>query len=141
MATNAKALQQQMQTRATARLLGTGDWVPLDEIARLSQGSASNAQARVLDWLEEGRLFSIQHEGNSLYPTYALNAQTGAPLEGLAAVLDLLQRAGRDGWAIAWWLDSPNSYLDGRRPKDSLAPPLDLLLRAAHAESQGAQHG
>lgn len=141
MATPADLLQRQMQARATERLLSSGDWVSAEELAQHGLRSSRNPQEVVKGWVEGGLIFSIQLEGIPLYPVYALDARTGSPQEGLRAVLEVLQGAGRNGWAIAWWLDSPNSYLDGKRPKDCLAGPPDQLLRAARAEVQGNQHG
>lgn len=141
MSTAAEALQHQMQVRSTERLLGSGDWITAEEVAQLGHRSSRNAQTLAQGWVDQGLIFSIQHEGVCLYPAYALDAQTGAPLEGVRAVLEVLRGAGRHEWAIAWWLDSPNGYLNGRRPKDFLAGPLDQLLQAAHAEAQGVQHG
>lgn len=141
MATDAEDVQQQMQARATERLLASGDWISAEEMARLFHRSSRNTQALLLGWVERGLIFSIENEGVSLYPAYALDAQSGTPLAELRAVLKVLQQAGRGGWAMAWWFDCPNSYLDGKRPKDLLAGPLDQVLQAAHAEAQGVQHG
>lgn len=141
MRTAVEVLQHQMQVGATERLLGSGDWVSAEELAHHGLRSSRNPHEAVKGWVEAGLIFSIQHEGMSLYPVYALDARTESPQEGLRAVLDVLQGAGRSGWAIAWWLASPNCYLDGRRPKDCLPGPLDELLQAARAETQGIQHG
>lgn len=141
MATPAELLQRQMQARATERLLSSGDWVSAEELAQRGFRSFRTPQEVVQGWVEAGLIFSIEHEGVSLYPVYALDARTGSPQEGLRAILAMLREAGRHAWAIAWWLDSPNSYLNGKRPKDCLTGPLDELLRAARAEAGGVQHG
>lgn len=55
--------------------------------------------------------------------------------------MQAFQGAGRDGWAVAWWISSPNSHLDGRRTKDCLATQPDAVLKAARIEAREIQHG
>lgn len=108
----------------------------------MCQRSPATAKTLIDGWMAEGRILSIHHGGECLYPTYALDARTGhQPQDGLRSVLEVLRGAGRDNWAIAWWLDSPNSYLNGRQPKNCLAEPMDSLLDAAQSEAHGIQHG
>jgi hypothetical protein len=45
------------------------------------------------------------------------------------------------GWRLAFWFDSPNSYLDGKRPKECLAGDIDQVLFAAEKEVRGVEHG
>lgn len=142
MSKQAEALQHQMQARATARILGSSDWISAEEMARLGHRSSRNAGALARSWRKKGVIFSIRQDGESLYPVYALDPLAGnRPLAGLGRVLKALGGDNANAWAMAFWFDSPNSYLGGRRPKDCLAGPLDELLLAAHAEAQGVQHG
>lgn len=141
MSAQARAMQLRMQERATSRLLASGDWILPEEVARLGQRSRGNADALARRWVRSGLIYSIRHQGKNLYPAYALDRETGyRPAEALKPVLEVLHGAGRQGWAIAFWFDSPNSWLAGRRPKDCLAGPRDELLVAARAESLGTQH-
>lgn len=141
MPSQAEVIQHQMQTRASERLISSGDWISAEELAWRGRLSPENAQTRASAWVEQGLLFSIQHEGMSLYPAYALDAQTGYPLKPLSPILEVLQAAGRNGWALAFWFNSPNSYLSSRPPKDCLHAALSDVAQAAKWEAMCAQHG
>jgi hypothetical protein len=46
----------------------------------------------------------------------------------------------KDGWAMAFWFASPNTFLGGKRPKEVLsANPLGVLS-AAKEEVSGVVH-
>ena len=138
----AEALQTKMQERATERLLRSGDWITAEEIARLGNRSSRNAHALACSWMKRRLIFSIQHEGLRLYPSYALDPAAGyTPKAALRSLIAVLPDGDRAGWRMAFWFDCPNSYLDGRRPKDCLSGPQDELLIAARNEAQGIQHG
>lgn len=142
MEAEAEALQKHMQERATGRLLHSDDWITAEEIARLGHRSSRNAHALAYRWANKGLIFSIQHEGRRLYPSYALDPAAGhRPKAALRCLIAALPDSDRAGWRLAFWFDSPNSYLNGRRPKDCLDSPLDDLLRAARAEAAGVGHG
>lgn len=129
-------IQLQMQARATTRLLGSGDWLTAEEVAQ-----RGFAPSQVRDWEERGLLFSIEREGVSLYPAYALDPTTGIPPAGVRVALEVLQWTGHSGWRIAFWFDNPNGYLGGERPKDCLKGPLAPLRFAAEREAEGILHG
>lgn len=142
MEAEAEALQKKMQERATGRLLQSGDWITAEEIARLGHRNSRNAHALACRWTKKGLIFSIQHGETHLYPSYALDPAAGyRPKTALRSLVAVLPDGNPTGWRLAFWFDSPNSYLNGRRPKDCLDSPLDDLLRAAHAEAEGERHG
>lgn len=142
MEAQAEPLQWKMQKRATSRLLSSGDWITAEEVAQLGNRSPRNAHTLAYRWTKKGLIFSIQHEGRRLYPLYALDPAAGyKPKAALRSLIAILPDDDRAGWRRAFWFDSPNSYLDGRRPKECLSGPLDELLFAARHETQGIQHG
>lgn len=138
----AEAPQRGMQGRATSRLLSSGEWITAEDIARLGHRSSRNAHALACRWTKKGLIFSIQHEGTRLYPSYALDPAAGyTPKAALHTLITVLPDGDRAGWRLAFWFDSPNSYLNGRRPKHCLDSRLTELLRAARAEAEGVRHG
>jgi hypothetical protein len=46
----------------------------------------------------------------------------------------------RDGWGLAFWFHSANSFLGGKRPKDFLASQSGLVVAAAADEVIAAVH-
>lgn len=85
-------------------------------------------------------VFSISIHGEDHYPRYAFDAQQRyRPLPALKSIL--VAFGDWNGWAIAFWFDSPNSYLGGLCPKELLAIEPERVLFAAESEVQGAGHG
>ena len=64
------------------------------------------------------------------FPPYALDPSTDyRPAQGLAAFL-----GRKDGWGLAYWFASVNSFIGGKRPQD-------LLIAAAQDDVAGVLHG
>ncbi|GJH22677.1 hypothetical protein CBA19CS22_39065 [Caballeronia novacaledonica] len=49
--------------------------------------------------------------------------------------------SSKDGWALAFWFASVNSYLGGARPLDVLQSHPKRVIEAAEAEVEGVAHG
>ena len=47
----------------------------------------------------------------------------------------------KDGWGMAYWLHSVNSFLGGNRPQDLLATTPERVIEAALDEVQEVAHG
>ncbi|VVM65942.1 hypothetical protein PS662_01550 [Pseudomonas fluorescens] len=129
--------EQQMLEAAKKAILDSGDFLSLDQTAHRLGLPPGNLD----DWKAEGKIFSIQHGGCSLFPKYAFLADTGhGPVPGLKVILDVL-RTKKGGWGIAFWFASPSCYLGGSRPQNVLFSDADEVLLAAQDEVSGVTHG
>jgi hypothetical protein len=129
--------EQQMLEVAKKAILDSGDFLSLDQTAQ----RLVLPPVKLDDWETEGKIFSIQHGGCSLFPMYAFLADAGhGPVPGLKVILDVL-RTKKGGWGIAFWFASPSSYLGGSRPQDVLFSDGDEVLLAAQDEVAGITHG
>lgn len=126
-----------MQSRARKAILESGDWLRSDEIASLA-----GTQAGQLDgWKKQGLIFTIDHLGVDYFPGYALDHHAGfRPLKSLAKILAIFE-GQKDGWGMAYWFGSSNSFLGGQRPQDLLATDANRVISAAEDEAQGVTHG
>lgn len=130
-----------MLARARTAVIGSGDWLTAAQVADMAQFSASNPSAQPNKWKRDGAIFAIRHHGIDYFPAYALDAHTG--YRPRKAVADILKAFGaaKDGWGLAYWFMSDNSYLGGKRPKDVLAADPQPVLAAARDELEGPLHG
>lgn len=46
-----------------------------------------------------------------------------------------------NGWGMALWFESSNSYLGGKLPKDFISSEPDAVVQAAQEEIDGVSHG
>ena len=66
--------------------------------------------------------------------------ETATMISFMADVIGIL--AGhKDGWGMAYWFQSVNGFLGGKRPQDLLATDPDRVIAAARDEVQGVLHG
>lgn len=133
-------MQSQMQARAMTRILEGGDWLTGQELADVAGWCAGHPDASLGEWKLQGLIFSIEFEGEEYYPRFAFDPQCQfLPRLELKVVLEILW--DRSGWELAFWFDSPNSYLGGRCPKELLADDPEKVLLAARMEKLGVEHG
>ena len=117
------------------------DWLTAAQVAELAGFSTSNLSAQPNKWKKEGQIFAIRHQGLDYFPAYGLDAEAGyRPLKPLAPVLALFGDA-KDGWGLAYWFASANSFLGGKRPQDVLLKSPDRVLAAAADEMAEVAHG
>lgn len=132
-----QATETAMQSRARKAILESGDWLTSDEIANLTGLSASQLGG----WKKQGLIFAINHLGIVYFPDYALDHHAGfRPVKALAKILAIFE-GQKDGWGIAYWFGSSNSFLGGQRPQDLLTSGADRVIAAAEDEVQGIRHG
>lgn len=133
--------EARMKAQARAAVLNGAQWLTAAQLAELAGLSTRNPSAQPNKWKREGLLFAITQNGNDYFPGYALDADMlYRPHKGMAEVIKVFG-ARKDGWLLAYWFGSVNSYLGGRRPQDVLASAPDLVIAAAHDEAHGAAHG
>ena len=130
-----------MLVKARKAVLESGDWVNAAELAQLAQLSTANPSAQPNKWKKGGRIFAIHHNGVDYFPAYGLNKDEDfRPLKALAQVIEVFE-GKKNGWGMAFWFMSANSYLGGKRPQDLLTTDPDRVIAAALDEVQGVAHG
>lgn len=130
-----------MLVQARKAVLESGDWLTAAEVAQLAGLSTRNPSAQPNKWKRQGQIFAIQHGGVDYYPGYGLDHNTGfRPLKVLARIIEAF--AGhKDGWGMAYWFRSQNSFLGGKRPQDLLTAMPERVIEAAQDEVQGVTQG
>lgn len=133
--TPALLMQSKMQARAINRVMDSGDWLTSQQVAEIADRSTTNPSAHTSKWKKQGQIFSIHHQGRDYYPGYALDPDHQyRPRPELKPILEIFgDRAS--GWELAFWFDSPNSYLGGQRPKELLATDPEKVRFAALMEA------
>jgi hypothetical protein len=112
-------------------------WLKAADVAQESGHQAKNTSATANRWTTEGKIFSVRHGGQLMYPAFQF--QHGSPLPVVARILKSL---GPDstGWNYAFFFASPNAYLDGAKPMDKVrdAKLDDTLIALANRYSHPA---
>ena len=133
--------EARMTASARSEVLATGDWLTAAQVAELAGFSTSNPSAQPNKWKKDAQIFAIRHLGLDYFPAYGLDAESGyRPVKSLAHILAVLG-AAKDGWGLAYWFASANSFLGGKRPQDLLALAPDQVLAAAADEMAEIAHG
>ncbi len=135
------AQQAQMLIAARSSILKSGDFISPKEVAKLAGYSETNPSVYPNKWERNRQIFAIQNEGKDYFPLYALDS--GHSFRPRKAVADVLRVFGdsKDGWGIALWFASLNSFLDDERPQDLLATEAEQVIAAAEDEMAGVRHG
>lgn len=101
-------------------------------LTRKPQDKEPRLSSREIDqWKRERRIFTVPHEGRSLYPLFQFD-QEGHPHPVVAEILASIGKQSR-GWELALWFIAGNGWLGGRRP-------VDLLKTDPVAVSEAAKH-
>lgn len=133
--------EAQMLAKAKKAVLESGDWLSAGDIANLAEFTSRNPSSQPNKWKREGRIFAIRHNGSDYFPIYALDKATGyRPLPAMAEVLQVFD-GKKDGWGLAYWFASVNSFLGGKRPQDLLVAAPARVVAAAEDEVAGVTHG
>ncbi|MRW90655.1 hypothetical protein GJ699_11710 [Duganella sp. FT80W] len=130
-----------MLVRARKDVLESGDWLTSAEVAQLADLSLRNPSAQPNKWKKQGQIFAINHGGVDYFPGYGLDREASfRPMKALAQIIDVFGER-KDGWGMAYWFRSDNSFLRGKRPQDLLASAPKLVIQAAMDEVQEIGHG
>jgi hypothetical protein len=109
-----------------------------DQVAELAGSRARNRRATASRWRASERIFSVEHQGQTMYPGFQFDSSTGAPKALVGEVLERLP-AGLQfgGWQLAAWWVTPLDLLGWRRPVDLVeGDDGGELLVAATAEAR-----
>jgi hypothetical protein len=85
-------------------------------------------------WEQDGRIFSVNHEGNHAFPAFQFDRE-GQPLPVIAQVLETLGQQSK-GWELALWFLAGNGWLDDRCPVDLLENEPEEVAQAAKQEAE-----
>ena len=130
-----------MLARSRKAVLDESDWLTAPELGKLAGFSKSNFSAQPGKWKKNRQIFTIKHRGVEYFPGYGLDLDNDyRPLKAMADVLATFGDA-KDGWGLAYWFLSVNSFLGGRRPKDILTKDPTGVIAAAKDELEGVAHG
>lgn len=133
--------EARMEATARTAVIESGDWITAAQISGLAGFSSRNTSAQPNKWKARGLIFAINFRGTDYYPAFGLDRELNfRPIKGLARVIEIF--AGhKDDWGMAFWFQSVNSFLGGKKPQDLLASRPDLVIDAALDEVQGVVHG
>ena len=120
------------------RLLAEFGALTAREIADLAGSGAVNRAQYAHALTRAGKVFSVVHRRQVLYPGFQFSSSNGAPIPAIAILLPVLRSRFQGEWEIALWFATPNSWLGGRRPLDVLRDDEDGVIKAAQA---GATRG
>lgn len=133
--------EARMAAQARNAVLASGDWLTAAQIAELAGFSTSNLSAQPNKWKRDGLVFAIRHQNTDYFPAYGLDPKAGyRPLKQLAPVLAVFGTE-KDGWGLAYWFASANSFLGGKCPQELLARSPQRVLAAAEDEMAEIAHG
>ena len=85
------------------------------QIADLAGSAASNRSAAASRWLAAGKVFTVNHQGASLFPNFQFGTDEH-PRPAIAKVLEVFEPYGLDGWETALWFTTRSGWLDDERP-------------------------
>lgn len=130
-----------MLRAARRAVFEASDWLTAEQVARLACPDASGLPVRPDCWNAEGQIFSVRYGQHDYLPAYGLDPER--QYRPVAALADVLRVFGstKDGWHLAYWFASVNSYLGGKRPLDLLAREPGRVIVAAQEETRGVWHG
>ena len=133
-------IEAKMIARAQARVIKSKQFLRASEISKLTPSSTKNPSGALNRWKQKHQVFALEMGGVDLYPIYALSREDGfRPYKEMKQILETLSE--KTPWGLAFWFDSPNSYLRDRRPREVLGVDRNAVLEAARAEAAGILHG
>jgi hypothetical protein len=102
-------------------------------VAELAGSQAKNRAALANRWKQERRIFSVQHQGVTVFPGYQLDT-AGRPRPVIAEVVERLGSHGSE-WELALWFVAETGWLSGRRQVDLLDRDPRAVAEAASREA------
>ncbi|MBE0401856.1 hypothetical protein EI168_17385 [Halomonas sp. FME1] len=141
MTTPTSLREAEMEARARRAVMESGDWLTVDEILQLPGVRSRGDSVHPAQWKQQGDIFTINDHGTDYYPAFGLEKDAGyRPYRVMSKIIDIFKE-DKDGWGMAFWFQSINSYLGGLRPQDLIATDPDLVIDAALDEVRGVTHG
>lgn len=125
-------------TKSVEAVLNGTQWLTAAELGRAARPTAANPHSVTSRWRAAKRIFGVEWRGQLLFARYAFDEHF-EPLPAMVKVLKTLETSSP--LEIASWFESPNSYLDGARPREVLASTPELVVQAAEDSLSGPTHG
>jgi hypothetical protein len=127
-------LQARRNAEARNQLLREFGGLTSGEVAEHAGSRAKNRAALANRWKQEGRIFSVPHQGAEIFPGLQFD-EHGQPREKVREVVAAL--SAWSPWELALWFIAANGWLDGRRPVDLLGTDSEAVVRAARHAAAG----
>lgn len=141
MTTPTSLREAEMEARARRAVMESGDWLTIDEIVQMPGVSSRSDCAQPAQWKQQGETFTINDHGTEYYPAFGLEKEAGyQPYCVMSKIIDIFKE-DKNGWGMAVWFQSVNSYLGGEKPQALIGSEPDLVIEAALDEVQGVMHG
>lgn len=102
------------------------------QLAESAGHSSSNPSMTAARWKASHKVFSVKHAGTEYFPVFQFS--DGQPIAVVGDVIKKLE-GRKSPWQLAFWFTSPNGWLGGRVPANSLDD-KDGVLNAAAQESE-----
>lgn len=135
-----RQIEAEMLASARVEVFEDADWLTAAQVAEIAGTSEKNLSAQLKEAAVEEALFFIHRDGNDYFPGYALDPeQCYRPYQALRTVIEHFEPK-KDGWSLAFWFQSVNSFLGGKRPMDLLAEKPYEVIAAAADISMGITH-
>jgi hypothetical protein len=131
--TPAAVLQARRNAAAREELISEFGLLSSAEVADRAGSRAKNKASLANRWKQEGKVFSVPHQGSACYPAFQFDAE-GRPYPAVAGALKALDR-GLSEWGLALWFTGASGWLGGRRPVDLLATEPGRVMEAAEREA------
>lgn len=129
-----------MLARSRKGVLEGADWLTAAKVTELAGLSPANPSTQPNKWKRQRQIFAINHNGTDYFPGYGLDPEAGwRPRKALKSILEVFGDE-KDGWGLAYWFLSANSFLGGRRPQDVLASQPEQVTAAARDEMEDLVH-
>jgi hypothetical protein len=126
----ATARQAQRNAEARQELVDEFGLHDSDHVAEAAGSAATNRSATASRWSAAGRIFTVNHRGTRLYPSFQFGTD-GHPRPVIASVLEVFEPYGLDGWETALWFTTASGWLDDQRPVDLLTREPEQIVEAA----------
>ena len=129
-------IQTRMLAEARSVVLREGGFLSTAQLSQI----VGCGRAQLDSWQYEGKIFSIESDGEAYWPFYAFPEGQAQPGQAIEAVLKIFGNT-KNGWNLAFWFAAGNSFLDDARPQDMLnVDPLGVV-GAANEDIDEIQHG
>jgi hypothetical protein len=100
------------------------------EVADETGNTAKNRSAIASRWTSEKKIFGVRFHNQTFYPRFQF--KDGEPVPAIGNILKEMPPSFT-GWDLAFFLTSPNSYLDGKLPLGLLKSDPEHVVSLAHA--------
>lgn len=130
-------IEAKMLWRAKMAVIQGAEWLTAAQVAAVAGLGQEDSISKVDEWKLDGAIFTIRLGGVDYFPGYALDPRNKyRPYRALRKVIAHFQ-CSDDGWSLAYWFQSVNSFLGGKRPVDLLGKyPRELIAAAYDAASR-----